>query len=85
MVLNTELKSVSGMLALFIYQANQGGLLMNENTNPCVEKAINPEALEPEADCAGTHLTEEDEILVKDAKGQTVKLEVKDDAEYDPA
>lgn len=37
--------------------------------------------LEDEEDCAA----EEDEILVKDAKGQTVKLEVKDDAEYDPA
>lgn len=58
---------------------------MNENANPCAEKAINPEVLESEADCAVTHPAEEDEILVKDAKGQTVKLEVKDDAEYDPA
>lgn len=58
---------------------------MNENTSPYVEAMINPEALEPEADCVENHPADEDEILVKDAYGKAVKLEVPNDVADDPA
>lgn len=54
---------------------------MTENVTNNYDSPVAPDAFEPEADCA----VGEDEILVKDCTGKSVKLEVPDDVEDDQA